>query len=305
MRSFAGPAAVLLPLLVFSACDLVNSQTGHELVVTGFINTGEPLPSISVYRTGSLDGPHRPRGKHAVRDADVAIRFDGRSVDYRPRPGVPGEYEPSDPNAIVPSRQRFNLDVFWQDARVQAASRVPPSIEIDSMQVTVADKAIEAVFADSISRNVRQGYIYPVDVSMWWTDTTGTQTDSLHWIHAQINPPASFPSAVLGYFLRTSSVVPEERTEQSGRRREWTGVYGVPVPSDTSALPAHHISVFLLRSHTDYARFATSRKTPEQREPVSNLSDGRGIVAGISLDSTRVHIKAAGTSKRVRRPDSL
>ena len=291
---------LVLVIGLIPACDMVGYETDERLVVSAFVHAGEPLPSISVHRTGALDAPYDPDGEHAVREANVDLRFDDRRIDYRPRPGAPGTYEPADPGVIIPPRRAFEVNVSWQENHVTAASRIPPLMRIDSMRFDVADHAVEAVFADSISRNVRQGYIYPVDVALWWTDTTGTQTDSLHWVHAQINPPESFPSAVLGYFLRTSSVIPEERTNGTGRRREWTGVYGVPVPSDTSSLPSHDVTIFLLRSHTDYARFATSRNTPEQREPVSNVSNGRGIVAGISIDSVHVSIEDEGTSKKIR-----
>lgn len=290
-------AALLLPMVVVlyvAGCDSLGGDTGHQLVVTCYVHAGEPLPSLSIHRTGRLDGPYRPRGAHAVSDAQVALNFEDQSVAYRPEAGRPGLYHPEIPNAAVPVGETFALEVFWQETNVRATSRIPPPISIDSFTVDVADHPVEAVFADSISRNVQQGYMYPVDVTLWWTDTTGTRADSTHWIHTQVNPPASFPSAVVGYFLRSSSVVPEERTEQMGKRRRWTGVYGVPVESDTSELPTHDISVFLLRTHTDYARFATSRNTPEQREPVSNLSQGRGIVAGIALDSVNVRIDRTG-----------
>ncbi len=292
--------AIIMVVVYISACDTIGPETEPRLVVSCYVNAGEPLPSVSVHRTGRLDGPYRPRGRHAVTDAEVTLRFLDRSVPYRPSSQTPGRYEPQMPAAVIPVGERFELQVAWQDARVHAASRVPPPIQIDSLTVDVAENAVEAVFADSIGLNVKQGFMYPVDVTMWWTDTTETEADSTHWIHAQVNPPAAFPSAVVGYFLRTSSVVPEERTDRRGNRRKWTGVYGVPVASDTSALEPHDISIFLLRTHTDYARYATSRNTPEQREPVSNLSQGRGIVAGISFDSVSVRVDRMGLNASVR-----
>jgi hypothetical protein len=301
MRTFLGVLTLpLLMLLSGSGCDFVDPETEPRLVVSCYVNAGEPLPSLFVHRTGRLDGPYQPRGEHAVTDARVELTFDHRSIPYQSDADVPGRYQPEAPNAVVPVGESFTLDVFWRQTGVQATSRIPPPVRVDSFTVDVAEHAVEAVFADSISRNVQQGFIYPVDVTLWWTDTTGTQADSTHWIHAQVNPPASFPSAVVGYFLRTSTVAPEERTERVGDRRRWTGVYGVPVESDTSRLPSHDLTVFLLRSHTDYARFATSRNTPEQREPVSNLSKGRGIVAGISLDSVTVNVDRTGLNEFVR-----
>lgn len=278
----------------FMACDTLEPVEEPRLVVTSFFNAGELLPQVVVRKTGALNKPYAPNGKHAVGNAQVTLQMADRKISYQPSASTPGVYLPADARMRVAPQASFKLEVQWQKSTAWADSRVPPLLAIDSFNVEVSDQAVEAVFADSLGPNLQRGFLYPVDVTLWWTDSTQTRSDSLYWIHAQINPPSSFPSAVVGYFLRTSAVFPEAEADKKGLRRKWTGVYGVPVPSATSKLPPHKISVYLLRSGTDYARFATSRKTPERREPISNVSNGRGIVAGTSMDSLEVQITING-----------
>ena len=97
---------------------------------------------------------------------------------------------------------------------------------------------------------------------------------------------------MIDFFLLPGQILRERTATRAGsEQRTWTGVYAVPVESKDAALPAHTLRVAVLRSGQDYARFATSRDAPDQREPQSNITGGLGIVAGVSVDSLRIDVQ--------------
>jgi len=168
--------------------------------------------------------------------------------------------------------------------------------------VAVPEKPVRAVLLDSLDIRfdsldvgARQGFLYPVEVTLWWkTDFDDTGED--FWIETQLKPRTTFSSEIVDFFLLPAEVFRERSVQPDAfGRREWTGVYAVPVDDEADPLPAHELKAALLRSGTDYARFATSRDDPQRREPVSNVAGGIGIVAGISVDSLRVEVAGPGT----------
>jgi hypothetical protein len=185
-----------------------------------------------------------------------------------------------------------------------AHGTIPPAITLDSLQVNIPDEPVQAVFADTLGiTGTEEGYIYPVEVTLWWTALPGgTDPDSPYWIQTLLRPVSSFSSAVVDFFLLPEEILLEDGLPlDDARRRHWTGVYAVPVERATDPIPDHTLTAALLRSEADYARFAISRNAPNRREPLSNVSGAVGIVAGISVDSMRVQI-VQGQTMLYRRP---
>jgi hypothetical protein len=52
--------------------------------------------------------------------------------------------------------------------------------------------------------------------------------------------------------------------------------------------------VSLVRSNASYAAFASSRRDPDRREPISNVRGAVGIAAGVAVDSVRITVDTAG-----------
>jgi hypothetical protein len=167
-----------------------------------------------------------------------------------------------------------------------ASSRSPVSIALDSVRVTPSTSPVEAVFADSLGLAVGEGVIYPVTVTLFWT---APEADTA-WVRARLRPPASFPSAIVDFVLDTDETRREAEFEGEGPVRRWRGTYAVPVESLDDALPPHALDVFVLRSGTDYARYALSRTDPSRREPVGNVRGGIGIVAGVAIDGRTLQV---------------
>lgn len=296
---FAVLSAGLL-LLGGSGCDAVEPGGEPLLVVEGFLDAGKPLPALMLRTTAPLGQPYPDDATTAAAGAEVLLLLDGRSVPYEPDAQRPGRYVPAtDVAHTVPSRARFDLTVQWQRQRASAAGSIPPPIQIDSIYVDVPDTPVEAVLLDSLYLTdslgvaVQKGFIYPIEVTLWWADDgLHAAADSAYWIQTRLKPYTPFSSTIVNFFLRPQQILRERSLPvDTYGRRQWTGVYAIPVEAADEPLPPHYVGVALLRSGQDYARFAASRDAPERREPISNVRGGLGIVAGVSVDSTNVRVQ--------------
>lgn len=286
---------VLAVTLALGACDSVEPDQPGRLVVEGFLDAGEPLPTLTVRATQAL-GAADPDG-NPVTDAQVTLVLDGREVTYAPLE-EPGRYGPEDISLRVTERSTFQLAVHWRTEQARASGRIPPRVAIDSVRLHVPPEPVEAVLLDSLrldtlDTGARQGFIYPIDVDVFWTmDFDEVEADSAYWIRPYLRPHTDFHSATEDFFVRQDQVL-RERSIQRGEDgvRRWTGVYAVPVEAATDPLPPHSLKVALLRSDEEYARFALTRDDPDRREPLSNVEGGLGIVSGVAVDSLRLEVR--------------
>lgn len=300
-------AACLLGTVgVLAACDTVEPTEGPVLVLEGFLDTGKPLPNIRLRQTKPIAQLYADNGGTAVSDASVNLSIGGEAVTYRPVSGSPGEYEPvAGAVETVPERSPFSIAVQWYEQLATSSGYIPPAIQIDHVDVNVAEKPVKAVLLDSLlfdpsridslrldSLGTGQTFVYPVEVTVHWTtEFAEAGADSAYWVRTQLKPPDSISSERINFFLRPEQIQRERRIPRDAAfRRKWTGVYAVPVTSEEDPLPAHQLRIGLIRSGRDYARFASSRDAPDRREPISNVKGGIGIVSGISLDTLIVEV---------------
>lgn len=277
-------AFLLLLLALLAGCDAAEPGP-DRLVLEAFVETGRPLPALTVRRTAGLGSAE---SAPPVADAEVVLTLGETPVSYRPDPARPGRYVPQRP--LVPAAgEALGLEVTWQGQRATAASALPEAIVLDSVRLSPAASPVEAVFADSLGLDLREGWLYPVTVTLHWA--APAEADSARWVRARLRPPGDFPSAVVDFLLRTDQTIQEDDLEtQPGGAKRWTGLYAVPVEGPESPLPAHAVKVYLLRSGPDYARYALTRADPDRREPIGNVEGGLGIVAGISFDTLTVRL---------------
>lgn len=311
MRTF--PQAILSAIVVLApmflyACDAVQPTEDPVLVVEAFLDAGKPLPRLRLGQTTPMSKPYGGAGA-AVTDAEVRLHVAGEALVYRPVVGHPGEYEPvASGDEVATPRSPFEMDVRWGSQHATGSGMIPPPIRITNVSVSVTDKPIQAVQLDSLvldparldtlrldSTLTAAGltYIYPVRVTVeWQVDFDETGADSAYWVRTQLKPPASVTSDQINFFLRPEQIQPERRVARgsSGLKR-WIGIYAVPVASEDAPLPHHRLRVALLRSDSDYARYASSRNAPERREPISNVKGAIGIISGISVDSLTVDVR--------------
>lgn len=269
-------AAAVLP-----GCDTVAPEADAQLVVEAFLDAGEPLPPLILRQ--SQDRAAAPPVEAAIREAEVAVVLEGQQVLYAPVPDRPGYFAPATALS-VPAGAAFSVQVVWRDQVGRAAGVIPPALQIDSVSVRIPAVPVEAVLIDSLGGTAQRGFIYPIEVTCWWDAPPGATTPS--WVRAQLQPVPAFSSRVVDLILRTEQVVLESDLGLDAQgRRNWTGVYAVPVAAADTPVPEHRLRVAVLRSDAAYARYAMSRADPGQREPVGNVEGALGIVAGIALDS--------------------
>jgi len=306
---FSGALAlVLLTILSIIGCDTVAPEAPDLLVAEAFFTTGDSAPVLRLSRTRALQDPFpRDGSATAVSDGEATLSVNGHPYAFAPVDGSPGHYQANEPLALDGGAD-FAFSARWDGQEATAEGTFPTPIHLDSFQVAAADRPIRAVFFDSVfvdptqldslqldslRTGAEEGFVYPVEVQLWWTEAPADE----YWVRTQLRPAIPAGSSLDDFFLR-----PEETQLEAAANcpsdascpvgvRSWIGVYGVPVVDDDSPLPAHMVQLALIRSGEDYARFAATRGDPRRREPVSNVTGGLGIVAGLALDTVSVHVE--------------
>jgi hypothetical protein len=274
----------------------------QSLVVEAFLDTGEPLPVVTLRQTAPL-GRADDRLQDAASGGQVILTMDGTAIPYEESAQTAGQYRPTRA-PIVPPAVDWQLTAKWNGETARAAGRTPMPIAIDEVCVDVPPQPAEAIQVDSLRRDsldipADQGYIYPIDVAVRWRARPEPgAVDSSIWVRAQLRPDASaFSSQVVDFFLEPAEIQQEWAYSRTSRVRQWSGVYAVPVDSGTAPLPRHRLTTALTRGDTSFASFAQTRTDPDRREPVSNVEGGLGVALAVSVDSLS-HVVADSLSQR-------
>ena len=286
---------ILAACLFGGGCDSITPANDTFLVVQGFLEAEKPLPTFLLKQTTSLDENLISEPEQFVDRASLILTVNETEIHYSASADQPGVYEP---DALlldrVPPGAQFDVEIAWNNITARASDRVPAAIALDSIQVRVPERSISAILVDTLRLDTpevgaRRGFIYLVEVDMWWTPANIQPQDSTFWIETRLRPQIDFSSKVLDVFLLVEEVQPEYAITQDHQfQRKWTGVYAVPVSDSLAPIPDHDLTVQLLRGTDAYALFAASRNNPERREPISNIDGAIGIIAGISLATTDV-----------------
>lgn len=280
--------------LAVSACDAVEPVSRPILVVESFLESDRALGPVRLRQTIRMDRTY-DAATARVSGASVRLFAPGREILYDENPAR-GTYETSEA-AQLSAGTPFRLEVAWQDQFAVAEGVLPPPVRLTRIETLVPPEPVEAVLLDSLQidslqTGARSGYVYPVEVRVWWDRADfSVEADSLYWIRAQLRPSASVAPGVVELIFRSGQILREDRAAAEAGQRRWTGVYLVMVDDKNDPIPPHLLRVAVLRSGEDYARFASSRTAPERREPISNVRGAIGIAAGISVDSLTVWIE--------------
>lgn len=292
-RSILGVLLTAGLFLVLGRCDLTTPVKRQSLVVEAFLETDQSLPIITLRRTRPLNDPG-DRRENAAMGAEVELVLDGEVLSYEAVPSEPGHYAPDAQAGSVSARVPWHLTLRWQGERAQARGRTPPPIELTEMCIEVPEAPVQAILIDSLRRDsldipAEQGYLYPVNVSLRWSgDALSLEEDTTHWVRPRLSPDTTEASSrLVDVFLEPVEVRREDRFRVRDNRRQWKGVYAVPVEDSTSVFPAHPLAATLTRGDTAFAAFARSRTDPERREPISNVDGGLGIATAVAVDSLR------------------
>lgn len=281
-------------VLTLTSCDAVVPAHEEDIVIEAWLDTGQELPAVRITSTNALGSPlsASPLESPARVELDVA----GSRIAYLPASGDPLRYLPQPGTTVRPEAgDRFELRVEHEGRESTALGRMPSMIRLTDISVLAASEPTPVVLLDSLNLgldslaldvNATTGFMYPVQVSVSWEDNGEDD-----WIEARLKPSSEFSSSLIDFFLLPSQVFPESSAEPgAGGVRTWQGVYALPVAAADTPMPEHSLNVILIRGDDRFAQFATSRNTPERREPISNVNGGLGFVGGISVDSLRVNV---------------
>lgn len=299
-RTLGGALLAAGLLLGVLRCDLAEPVEQRSLVVEAFLKTGEELPTVTLRRTQPMGEPGEDASQFA-RGATVALYLDDSTlgrIPYEAVDGAPGHYAPEERGKRVPEGVSWELNAEWQGETARAGGTTPPPIQVSEVCVEVPEEPVRAVLVDTLRRDsldipTEQEYIFPIDVTVNWSvDGLAPGADSTYWVRAQL-PSAAFSSEFIGLFLRSTEIRREDRFAAGGGgdRRQWNGVYAVPVDSSAEndqLFPSHRMTVALTRGDTAFTSFAQSRTDPQRREPISNVDGGLGVATAVAVDTAGV-----------------
>ncbi len=286
-------------LLVLARCDWTTEPAPEQsLVVETFLETGQPLPALTLRQTQSLSPADSLTAPASGAEAITLVLGDS-TVSYTTEP-APGRYVPA-PNMVVPPQTPWALTIRWNGTTGRAEGITPPPMTLREVCVDAPDTSVRAVQVDSLRRDsldipADQGYLYPIDVTVQWADAPAAADQS--WVRAQLRPDASsFPSEVVEFFLEPAAIKREDRFTQRADARQWKGVYAVPVDSSDAPLPDHTLTTAVVRGDTSFASFAQTRTDPDRREPLSNVDGALGVALAVSVDSLALDVTDARTDQ--------
>jgi len=282
-------------LLVVAGCDSVTPSHRAALVVEAWFDTDSPLPPIRITSTQSVSDSLNP--EPAPRETHLQVTLGEQTIDYIRSQDDPLWFHPLDASTLLPADgDPFEVTVDAPGSSIVASGLMPPGIQLQDAIVSVPAEPISVVLVDSLNFgldslnlavNATTGFIYPVQVSITWMNVGFDG-----WVEARLQPDDSFSSSLIDFFLLPSQVFPESSAvpTDDGRLR-WEGVYAIPVLESDTPLPDHSLRIVLTRGDDRFARFITSRDSPDRREPVSNVNGGLGFVGGVSSDSLRLDVR--------------
>jgi hypothetical protein len=273
-------------VVVLAHCDWTTQPPQEQsLVVETFLETGQPLPALTLRQTQPLSASDS-LGPPAT-GAEATVVLGDRPVSYTE--SAPGRYVP-DTALVVSPRTPWRLTVRWTGTEARAEGLAPPPVKLKEVCVDAPEDPVRAVQVDSLRRDsldipADQGYLYPINVTVRWANPPPAVT-ATYWIRTQLRADASpFPSEVVEFFLEPAEIQREDQFDRRGDARRWQGVYAVPVDSSGAPLPEHDLTTALVRGDTAFASFAQTRTDPDRREPLSNVDGALGVALGVSVDS--------------------
>lgn len=285
---------MMASLAVIAGCDTVAPTHRASLVVEAWFDTDSPLPPIRITSTQSVSKALSP--EPAPQETRLQVTLGEQTIDYVRSQDDPLWFRPQEASTVSPAvGEPFELTIDAPGSSIVASGSMPPVIQLQDVLVSVPDEPISVVLVDSLNVgldslnlavNATTGFIYPVQVSITWMDVGFDG-----WVEARLQPDDSFSSSLIDFFLLPSQVFPESSAiAADDDRLQWQGVYAIPVPEADTPMPVHSLRVVLTRGDDRFARFTTSRDSPDRREPVSNVNGGLGFVGGVSSDSLRLDV---------------
>ncbi len=296
---------ILIFLLFLLGCDSVQPEYTSWLVVEAFVTTEAPLPVIQLRRTQPLSVPYYLDESTAATGAELLLKLGSAEIPYVME--APGLYMPAQ-QAKAKAGTPIGLHIAWNGQSILAESRIPPTLGLDSVSVArsqtpVAGLIVDSLFIDpilvdslgfdSLRTGAREGLVYLVEATLHWSVAFAeVGPDSAWWVRTQLLPQLRAGGRLDDYFLRPEQLQRERQVNALvPGNRAWSGVYAVPVATQSDPIPVHTLRVSVIRSSRAYALYVSGRTNPSEREPPSNVTGGLGIFTGLAMDSLSITVQ--------------
>lgn len=294
---------LFITVIFLAGCDAVQPENTSLLVVEAFVMSEQSLPEIVLRQAAPLQDPYQLDSSTAAIGAQVGLTLQGTIIPYLMQ--RPGAYAPLDSVMATPG-ESIALNVQWEGQLVTARTRIPPLISLDSIEISISDTPVPGLLLDSLfidptqidslgiralGTGAREGLVHLVRATVYWEDHTGGHGNNW-WIRMQLLPTLAQDQRLSNYFLSSEVLRPEEDVPfVDASRRSWSGSYAVPVASQTDPISEHGLRISIIRCTEAYADFVSQSSNPGEYEPPSNILGGRGIFAGLAVDTFTVSIR--------------
>ena len=283
-------------------CDVVQPESEVLPVVEAFIMSGQRMPDIVLRKTASIHDRYELDESTALNATHLHLTMQGKLIPYSFI--SPGMYAPDETVIATPGAQ-INLEIFWEDQILTAQQVIPPPIELDSFTISITDHPVqslvlESVFIDpslvdslgleALGTGAREELVYVVEATLYWA-VEESSDESVWWMRTQLRPNLGQERRLGNYFL--SPEVMQLETDipiDHGHHKFWSGAYAVPVDHMDDPVPVHRLRMSLVRCSQPYVDFVSASSYSLEREPPSNIIGGRGIFAGLAVDTLTITI---------------
>jgi len=264
--------------------------------------SGQRMPTIILRKTLTLHDRYELDESTALNVAQLQLKMNGMLIPYSLKSS--GRYAP-DESVIATPGAKIDLEISWEDQVMTAQQKIPPPITLDSFTVSTSDQPVkslvlESVFIDptlvdslglqALGTGAREELVYIVEATLYWRDdSTDDQND--WWMRTQLRPNLGQDRRLGNYFLSPEVLQLEADIPMDDHhQRFWSGAYAVPVDQIDDPVPAHRLRMSIIRCSQPYVDFVSASSYATEREPPSNIIGGRGIFAGLAMDTLTITI---------------
>ena len=131
-NSFIMLTVLLTGMLISCSTHSLDPDYEEQLILTGYLYTGQPIDSITIARTFPFDTKY-DRVEGMVSDATVLIATTIEEYRLQEYPEKPGVYFLPDTSVRVTAGQEYRIEVQYGEHRLLASTTAPEQVEIEKI----------------------------------------------------------------------------------------------------------------------------------------------------------------------------
>lgn len=268
----------MLIIILFSACtqDSILDVESKTAVIQGYLYADQGVDSILV--TQSFSYAQSDTNIQTLDDLEITLSGDG--VDYPLFPAGSGLYH--NPELVIKSGQVYRMAFSWQGKTVSAETYIPEKKEVDLSTTEIEMEKVE------LSGGFGGGFpglnpIDPIDIN--WDNAEG---DYYYVVIKNIEEAPEYINELIAQFEADNG---GRRPFSFISRPEITNVYSINPQRDLTQYGTYQIVVY--RVNPEYAALyeSSGNSTLSLVQPPNNVSNGLGLLTGVSSDTVYLEVK--------------